>query len=369
MRTRTLRVEAGTLARATLALPARRAPAREHATASASTPRPCRRGRSSPPCASSRAPRRRVLVSATRARPRAARARRGAGAGGVREMRLAWPLGAARAAARAARARSATSRSSGGARATRSTTRTSTCWRRSPRARRAGARSSRRCSAARAGVRRAPRSRARRLRMSVASEQASIALVVDMSGSMSAEDVKPTRLAAAQGAMRRFLDALPDQVPHRPRDVLVRAVRRRAADARPQARPAGARSSASRSASGTAIGDALARAVELLQPRRSTGGGAVTAAAGRSRVRPGGPLSAILLLSDGAQTRGMLAPLEGAAAREVVRHPRLHGGARHAGRRAQARRLRAAGAARPRDAAPDRPGDRRRVLRHAEPAR
>ena len=45
--------------------------------------------------------------------------------------------------------------------------------------------------------------------MSVASEQASIALTVDVSGSMSADDVKPTRLGAAQEAIRRFLAGLP----------------------------------------------------------------------------------------------------------------------------------------------------------------
>ena len=64
---------------------------------------------------------------------------------------------------------------------------------------------------------------------------------------------------------------------------------------------------------GTAIGDALARAVELLQPVAADGepvpAGGPTAPAGA----PGKPLSAILLLSDGAQTRGTLQPLQGAA--------------------------------------------------------
>ena len=47
------------------------------------------------------------------------------------------------------------------------------------------------------------------VQMSVASEQASIALTVDVSGSMAAEDVKPTRLGAAQEAVGRFLDRVP----------------------------------------------------------------------------------------------------------------------------------------------------------------
>ena len=50
------------------------------------------------------------------------------------------------------------------------------------------------------------------IKRSVASEQASIALTVDVSGSMEAEDVKPTRLEAAQAAIERFLDKVPEEV-------------------------------------------------------------------------------------------------------------------------------------------------------------
>src|SRR5262245_12286890 len=49
------------------------------------------------------------------------------------------------------------------------------------------------------------------LSRSVPHEQASIALTVDVSGSMRAEDVRPSRLGAAQEAIRRFLDRLPDR--------------------------------------------------------------------------------------------------------------------------------------------------------------
>jgi len=46
----------------------------------------------------------------------------------------------------------------------------------------------------------------------VASDDATVVLVIDVSGSMRAEDVKPTRLAAAQDAVRKFLDKVPSGV-------------------------------------------------------------------------------------------------------------------------------------------------------------
>ena len=46
----------------------------------------------------------------------------------------------------------------------------------------------------------------------VAKERATVILVIDVSGSMRAQDVKPTRLAAAQGAIRTFLDHAPKQL-------------------------------------------------------------------------------------------------------------------------------------------------------------
>jgi Ca-activated chloride channel homolog len=147
-------------------------------------------------------------------------------------------------------------------------------------------------------------------RVSVASEQASIALAVDESGSMAAQDVKPNRLAAADEAVRRFLVQLPKRYrvglitfAIEPfiaapltlnRDMVLKAL---VYDNIPR--------------QGTAIGDALARSVELLEPGASgdSGGGAVTPLPSD----PNRPLSAILLLSDGAQTSGVLQPLQGAA--------------------------------------------------------
>ncbi|MDX6619837.1 MAG: Ca-activated chloride channel, partial [Gaiellales bacterium] len=103
------------------------------------------------------------------------------------------------------------------------------------------------------------------IRRSVASEQASIALVVDMSGSMSAEDVKPTRLGAAQEAVRRFLARIPAK--YRVGLVTFSSEPYVAApltyDRRLVLQGLVFGSSFGQ---GTAIGDALARSVELLQP-------------------------------------------------------------------------------------------------------
>jgi Ca-activated chloride channel family protein len=145
-------------------------------------------------------------------------------------------------------------------------------------------------------------------RVAVAREPASIVLAVDMSGSMAAEDIKPTRLAAAEGAIRRFVSDLPqkDRVGlvtfsntssvaaplTRDRDVLLDALRFAAAPGQ-----------------GTAIGDAIARSVELLEPFEPTR--ELQSATGAIQASP--PPMAVLLLSDGAQTRGRLTALEGAA--------------------------------------------------------
>jgi Ca-activated chloride channel homolog len=147
---------------------------------------------------------------------------------------------------------------------------------------------------------------------SVASEQASIALTVDTSGSMAADDVKPTRLGAAEEAIRRFVAEVPKKYrlglvtfSSEPfvvspltldRQSLLQAMQYDLAPGQ-----------------GTAIGDALARAVELLQPVAADGDPAPTAGSPPPGTDPGRPLSAILLLSDGAQTRGTLQPLQGAA--------------------------------------------------------
>jgi Ca-activated chloride channel family protein len=158
----------------------------------------------------------------------------------------------------------------------------------------------------------------------VAQERATVILVIDDSRSMQAKDVRPTRLAAAQTAVRTFLD----RVPERLRVGLVVF----AGEAHVAAPPTTDRDLVRRSVDeigffsgfgGTAIGDALATAVELGQqstgdgdePEEGTPPGQVisyrTAAPSPAPADAEGLVS-ILFLSDGSQTRGLLQPLEGA---------------------------------------------------------
>jgi Ca-activated chloride channel homolog len=139
---------------------------------------------------------------------------------------------------------------------------------------------------------------------SVAREQATVIMVIDASGSMVANDVAPTRLAAAQEAMRKFVKRLPGRFQvglvtfsSQPRvtvpvtddhDLIVQSIE--------HITPFG----------GTAIGDAIARAVDLLRQRP----GATGVPLGPPRAGEKVPPSAIVLMSDGAQNRGRLQPLQ-----------------------------------------------------------
>ncbi|MFN2467920.1 MAG: VWA domain-containing protein [Gaiellaceae bacterium] len=148
-----------------------------------------------------------------------------------------------------------------------------------------------------------------RVNVSVARQQASIVVTIDSSGSMLAEDVKPTRLAAAQEAVRRFLERLPKQ--YRVSLVTFSSetfVLTPLTHDRELVREALLLLSPGM---GTAIGDAVARSVEVGREGETApedgGGPGAPADAGKNR-----PLTAIVMLSDGFQTRGTLQPLEGA---------------------------------------------------------
>ena len=140
-----------------------------------------------------------------------------------------------------------------------------------------------------------------RAKVSVTSSQATVVLLVDVSGSMRANDVKPTRLGAAQHAMAVFSDKVPRKVRiglvsfSTGPDVLVsptvdRGVLQEGIDLlSPEA--------------GTAIGDGLGVAVQVVK----------SSVADAPRGKDGKLPGAIGLLSDGAQTRGILTPMQGAA--------------------------------------------------------
>jgi Ca-activated chloride channel family protein len=142
----------------------------------------------------------------------------------------------------------------------------------------------------------------------VATDRAAVILVIDASGSMQAHDVKPTRLGAAQRAVRGFLD----RVPKRLRVGLIVFAGEPQVAAPPTTDHQLVRQSLDAIGDfpgfgGTAIGDALAAAVQLgKQAMRENG----SLAAVRTPSTRG--LVSILFLSDGHQTRGVLQPLEGA---------------------------------------------------------
>jgi Ca-activated chloride channel family protein len=133
----------------------------------------------------------------------------------------------------------------------------------------------------------------------VTDERATVILVIDASRSMQSDDVKPTRLIAAEAAAKEFLD----RVPNRLRVALIVF----SGDVQVAAPPTIDHGLVGEAIDeiggftgfgGTAIGDAIARAVSL-------GREAVDA-----HTRG---LVSIVFLSDGRQNRGILLPLEGAA--------------------------------------------------------
>jgi Ca-activated chloride channel homolog len=147
----------------------------------------------------------------------------------------------------------------------------------------------------------------------VPKERATVILVLDVSGSMQSSDVRPSRLAAAQKAVRSFLDRVPPQV----RVGLVAF----SGDAQVAAPPTTDRALLRQSLDGigtfpafggTAIGDALAVAVNLARQALAGGSAQLTSFTSAAPARTKG-LASILFLSDGHQTRGTLEPLQGAA--------------------------------------------------------
>jgi Ca-activated chloride channel homolog len=135
-------------------------------------------------------------------------------------------------------------------------------------------------------------------------ERASIMLVTDVSGSMQATDVKPTRLAAARAAAKRFVSSVPKTV-----NVGVMAL-----SSKPRVL-----------ASPTPDRVAVNSALDQLAPRGGTGTGEAIQAATRilthaPGVRGKRAPAAIVLISDGAAT-GKVDPVAAAQAARKAHIP------------------------------------------------
>jgi Ca-activated chloride channel homolog len=141
--------------------------------------------------------------------------------------------------------------------------------------------------------------------VSVPREEATVVLAIDTSRSMVATDVEPTRLAAAQKAIRAFAKRVPKQ--YRIGLVSFGDVAYVVAPATTKREVLEAALVALRPGEGTALGDGIARSIQLARGARAKDGER--------------PPAAILVLSDGAQTQGVLQPLEAARRAQRFRIP------------------------------------------------
>jgi Ca-activated chloride channel homolog len=194
-------------------------------------------------------------------------------------------------------------------------------------------------------------------RVPVPRDEATVMLVIDVSGSMNADDVEPTRMEAAQRAANRFLDRLPDRFQvglvtfSSEAETLVPPTTDREA-----VRNALAGLNAN---GGTAMGDGLARALDVIEAARqqATGGAAsppttttpsppgstTPGSPNAGAAQPAVPPAVTLLLSDGANSAGGDPFLQAERARQlrvpvytialgtangVLRQPNAFGGTR-----------------------------------------
>ena len=134
--------------------------------------------------------------------------------------------------------------------------------------------------------------------VSVPREEATVVLALDVSRSMTAADVRPTRLGAAQAAARRFLARVPDTF-----RVAVVAFADRANVVAPATDDRGVVQQAlaqSEAGEGTALGEAIALSLRAARQVPGADDGSPP------------PPASVLLISDGAQTQGRLTPLQAA---------------------------------------------------------
>ena len=156
-------------------------------------------------------------------------------------------------------------------------------------------------------------------------EDATVLLTIDVSGSMKATDVAPTRLDAAREAAQSFVDQLPEGIrvgivafASRPVTLVAPTADRGELDAALDGLQA---------LDGTAMGDALMQVLDLaetIQAGDAGSGGATTPDAATPSPGPsaapdssadtptGEPLVAAILLSDGANSVGIAEPLDAA---------------------------------------------------------
>jgi Ca-activated chloride channel family protein len=154
-------------------------------------------------------------------------------------------------------------------------------------------------------------------RVPVPRDEATVMLIIDVSGSMNADDVEPTRMEAAQRAASRFLDRLPVRF-----QVGLVTFSSEAETLVPPTTDREAVRSALASLNangGTAMGDGLARALDVIEAARQEANGGASpptttdpATPGTITPTPGSPDDAqpavppavTLLLSDGANSAG-----------------------------------------------------------------
>jgi Ca-activated chloride channel family protein len=154
-------------------------------------------------------------------------------------------------------------------------------------------------------------------------EDATVLLAIDVSGSMKATDVAPSRLDAAREAARSFIDQLPGEV----RVGIVSFASRPQTLVSPTTDRIELAAALDRleAIDGTAMGDALMQVLDIAESIQATdGSGAATGPAptpvpatpdgsGVARDEPTGqPLVAAILLSDGANSVGETEPLAAA---------------------------------------------------------
>jgi Ca-activated chloride channel homolog len=144
-------------------------------------------------------------------------------------------------------------------------------------------------------------------------EQATIVLVMDVSGSMNATDVEPTRLVSSQRAASGFIERLPEKF----RVGIVSF----ASTAQTLTRPTTDRVAVyeaidSLHAEGaTAMGDGLELALDVQRPTPGSSGRAARPAPSPRAQQDAGDEApmVVLLLSDGANTQGRTQPMQAAA--------------------------------------------------------